>query len=208
MLVYTVHRFYWVFPNLCNTSESAKRKTWFTTSLLTFPTVTGELKQLVWLVFKLVYECFTQLWILYHHFNLHDGCTWTHCAFWCCKDLEISSNTVVLAQWKFKQKSRAVSLANQITLKTFECYFGGYWWNQEQGNKKWETRNEEMGGNVKWCTRKWKRTLFLIEDRWLSQLESMSEEVVTALLEYIRQIRELIVTNLQYSYNKFLTDWW
>jgi len=65
---------YWVFPNLCNTSESAKWKTWSTTSLLTFPTVIGELKQLVRLtkvVFKLVYECFTQLWILYHRFNLH-----------------------------------------------------------------------------------------------------------------------------------------
>jgi len=31
----------------------------------------------------------------------------------------------------------------------------------------------------------------------LSQLESMSEDVVTALLEYILLIRELIVTDLQ-----------
>jgi len=36
--------------------------------------VTGEQKQLVRLtqvVFKLVYECFTQLWIPDHRFNLH-----------------------------------------------------------------------------------------------------------------------------------------
>jgi len=24
--------------------------------------------------------------------------------------------------------------------------------------------NEEMGGNVKWCTQKWERVLFLIEE--------------------------------------------
>jgi len=47
-----------------------------------------------------------------------------------------------------------------------------------------EMRNEEMGGNGKWCTRKWEHTLVLIEERWLSQLELGSEEVVTALLEY------------------------
>ena len=39
----------------------------------------------------------------------------------------------------------------------------------------------------------------LTEERWLSQLESVSKEVVTALLEYIGRIREVI--------NKLLTDW-
>jgi len=46
-----------------------------------------------------------------------------------------------------------------------------------------------MGGNVKWCTQKWECALFLIEVPAL-QLESLSEEVVTALLEYIQPIRE------------------
>jgi len=58
------------------------------------------------------------------------------------------------------------------------------------GNKKgengwkWKMVHTEMGAHA----------LFLIEERWLSQLESVSEEVVTALLEYIRCIHELIVT--------------
>ena len=26
-----------------------------------------------------------------------------------------------------------------------------------RGNRKWETRNEEMGGNGKWCTQKWEQ---------------------------------------------------
>jgi len=41
-------------------------------------------------------------------------------------------------------------------------------------------RNEEIGGNGKWCTQKWEHTN--------QGRESVSEKVVTALLEYIRRI--------------------
>ena len=66
---------------------------------------------------------------------------------------------------------------------------------------------QEMGGNGKWYTWKWEYTLFLNEERCLSLLESVSEEVVTALLElYIQQICKLLqsttihVTNNLYSF--------
>jgi len=45
-------------------------------------------------------------------------------------------------------------------------------------------RNEEMGGNGKWCTQKWEHNFFLGGE----VTESVSEKVVTALLEYIRRI--------------------
>ena len=43
-------------------------------------------------------------------------------------------------------------------------------------------RNEETGGNGKWCMEMGAHFIY----NCLSQLESVSEGIVTALLEYIR----------------------
>ena len=62
-----------------------------------------------------------------------------------------------------------------------------------KGKEKWGVVHMEMGTHP----------IFLIKEMWLSQFESMSEEVVTALLEYIWPGQKFNNIN-----NKLLTDWW